>query len=503
MDCIQPCTAWVVPTLDENVPFIMDMMREAKDHLTVGWEGHLVDDLTDLSVWRRAAHIAAGILLLIPIINCVVFFILEDFSVRVPVAPAVVDDAFFITDIQVPPARAEEVARRKQEALAFLQRDWTDGQRYRDASDQYARDFRAWEEVPVGAPPQRPEPPRWPWKCTPAIRNFNISDILARYSTDHAPSALRRFSHVLSSQQRDDFRVCLGRYNGEDGPYRVARQSLSRLYDFLCQREDEHCGTDRENAFKGYVAGILLQILDAHRNCIDQINSQLETLLMNVLISWEVERNRGSVEDLLQKRTAYELLRYLLNLIKKACLVEYPHYVHMADLERHVKATLIRDNSGVISSGGIVHFNHGEAARIEQLVLHKEPAGNEHSLQDAQRQQHRRNCYYDPLTHLIEELRVYHGDMRVLRNKIMIWARAYYGLEVDDPLTQDFVAQISADPNLPADEGGDLTYGAIFCFLRQLGILEENRGDGAWRLEMFPRPRPRPQFVPTWMGGRW
>ena len=514
--------------------FLCEPFDQGLQNIQTAWMGRRVDNISGkLDILDRITHVAAGLILLIPIINILVFNILKElsstfvFASRIgqfmngllndPVAvdPRSDDDldlqarvdgetlthqAFVLP--QEPPATAEEYARRKQACIDALNQAPYQGydnqaNAYEQALIEYRQQLRAHEHDPANPLPALPVPPNVPLACANSILAFNLDVILNMYDGDLDPIRLEEFydfARVPASIQRELSLHLRVRYEDQrlGQQQRMAKELLSKLFDFLNQKKPLFVGTDRENPFKAQVRNIFIRIEDAHHNCVDQVNSQLEAIVIDTIANFDTGNGQAeTLHDYLIQRAAYSDFQYRSNLIKEICLMEYPNEHHLADLERAVKqkiAEMLDLGAQVMNAGAILNFHNIEemAENVANIFLNGRPmdldripdpqnriyqANPDKYIQQMRERQTASQC--NAQQYLISNLRTpVAGNGRTLRNDMLIWARQYFHLEADDALTNQFIREISATPDeLDASEGGPLKYGALLYYLDRIGIL--------------------------------
>lgn len=457
---------------------------------------------TDLSLLDRVGSLVIGLLLLVPLINAVVFAILQAidssfvfqrahfappaplvYPLQIPGVPAApgaaqpipADEAYLqrrnegvaiVPDapvLQEPPATPEEYQRRKNAAIAQL--------------------------------PHYPERGHRNFECSHEVVQYDLDAILARFNGDHNPERLAELYDYCGFPQarRRELDGCIREYSraGLNDQKRMTKVLLSKLFDFFqISRPLFQAGTEQEVLFKAQIANTFDRIIDSHRNCVDQVLSQMETIISDTIADFESIRGQGIVtlRDRIISRTAFTLFKYRAHLIRQICAVEYPDEDHMADMERLVKqrlAGMMGMQGGVFDVGAyydgmirdlpakienivsIFLFGQASPARIQQ--------DDQRGLIDDRITTRRRESRYDPEQYLTNALRTYHGEAKSLRNDILLWVRQHFNLAADDELTTNFVRAISEEPDaLDASEGGNMTHRAVLFVPTEIGIFRNN-----------------------------
>jgi hypothetical protein len=267
-----------------------------------------------------------------------------------------------------------------------------------------------------------------------------------------------------------------------------AKNLLSKLYDFFQRNRGLFpVGSEQEGLFKAQIRDTFDRIVDAHNNCVDQVLSQLESIICDVIADFESIRGQGAqtMVERIQNRTAFTLFKYRANLIRGICVSEYPDERHMADMERLVKqrlAAMMGMQGGVLNVGaqygGMIQDADAKIENITHIFLFGEASaarlqqdGNGGLLTDAVTRR-RREAQYNPETYLVNALKTYHGSERTLRNDLLLWVRSHYDLATDEAHTTNFVRALSAEPDvLDVENGGNLTHPGLLYLLDRTGVL--------------------------------
>lgn len=520
--------------------YMCEPFNQGVQNIQSAWKGRRVDQIdTNLNSSERMTHMAVGVILLIPIINGIALAILESmgsanlFSKRgtegfCPFTQPIIletvqndeeldlqaridGDALISDDFELPEepqVSAAEYAARKQRFIDLMNQENNRFKEFDRLGNLYEEEMRAYNEEirrfpdalqqfqrnrgadPVRAP-QKPEPIEIPGHINPRITNFNLDEMLAPFRIDNEPEELSQFYDYANvpERMRRELDQCLRRYEGRIGDQeRSAKTQLSRLIDFLIQKRPTFDGTQKEGAFKGQIRNICARIVDAHRNCVDQVNSQLESIMIDVIANFQTANGEApNLQQYLINRAAYTNFQYMTNLIKEICSMEYPLERHVADLERAVKqrvADILQLQGELFRAGAILNFAHLEEytenviniflngrATNPNRIPNQEGHDRNPQLYRLNLELRQKESKYDPKQYLINNLRRLDAGARNLRNTILLWARKHYQLEAEDAQTEEFVRIISEDPVFTADEGGNLKYSALLYFLEEIGIL--------------------------------
>lgn len=317
-------------------------------------------------------------------------------------------------------------------------------------------------------------------RCTDEICRFDLDAVLARFRTDYPHRNLEQFFGYagIGYSQRIGMSGYLGRYDrNDDGAQEtIVKNCFSRLYDFLMQKKALFQHSPKEDLFKAEIRHIFDQIRDAHHNCIDQVGSQVESIMIRTIASYEMARgsrsqNRGAK---LRAMAACALFEHKLQLIREICVKEYPNESHFVVIEREAKRILAEDlglTGDIVQAGAhyssMIRDMENKARNVAEIFLHGRPL-------EAFRRANRRyeEDQYRPEEFFSKGLRTFEGHLRTLRNDIMLWMRSYFNVGAEDELTQLFVQAISEDDTFTAEDGGNLEPEALVCLLKTFGIFE-------------------------------
>jgi len=212
-------------------------------------------------------------------------------------------------------------------------------------------------------------------------------------------------------------------------------------------------------AFREVVRTFVRQIGDANKDCIDQMNSQLE----NQILSLIVDESSGSRQEKMQFKVGLALCQYRASLIGEYIQEIYPDEKHMADLERYAKDHL----SGLLNLSGKI-FN--SKAQFSHCL--ENPEAKTEKIGQAVQNKYT-NSYLDWLTKQCQADENTFPVTKSLRDDIRAWSNDHFLLlELDDehPFVQE-LSKVKDDPMKIANEGGPLTFEAILVCLETTGIL--------------------------------
>jgi hypothetical protein len=302
------------------------------------------------------------------------------------------------------------------------------------------------------------------FQIKPAVHQFNLQSLLSRYeasANQHQPTELYSADLLnwaeMEPGQRGPFQTAIDDYhNRRDDVRRVAVcKVFCVLVEYFAQMRPLARTNEQQNLLKQQFNRVVASIIDANTDCVNQMLSQLQTVLLDVVA--EGDAMRGGRNSLQMKFNAFFgllLCRYRTELLREILARQNPNFAHMPELERLAIQRLM-DNLGI--QGQI--FEVG--ARGENLV--SDAQGRIDRAIQAFTQE------YKPVDYLLGLVRTYHGGNQVLRNRIMLWAFEYFQLanaaDLDRRLSEDY-------DDMQASGGGNLTLAGVVFLLRELNILE-------------------------------
>ncbi|MBX7067034.1 MAG: hypothetical protein K1X28_07375 [Parachlamydiales bacterium] len=435
-----------------------------------------------LSLIYRVGQLCIGLLLIVPLVNIVALQLFK--LLRSPfVDPSMIigNTCFGILGSSQNQTDDEAYLELKNKGDVLLPQE--PAAQAPVAEEQYnQRKQAAIDRLRAPVAPQNAQVARF--KCADEIMEFNLDHILARFNAEINPSRLSEFFDYAEVEitKRWELEGYFRNYGDRQPRERIIRQYFSKLFDFFNEKKAMFQGHQRENLFKAEIRYVFDKIIDAHRNCIDQVLSQVEGLMLDVIASFETAHIRGGLtrEQALAHQAAYYLFKHKLDLIKTICVKEYPNEAHMADLERMTKqklADILGLNGEIFEAGAqynIVNDMDMKASNVAHIFLEGRPLheyrGRAVNLARAGRRY--AEDQFKPEEFFAEGLRTYHGEPRNLRNNILLWVRSYFHLDADNDQTREFIRAISEDEALTADEGGNLTTPALLHLLETIGVFE-------------------------------
>jgi hypothetical protein len=417
----------------------------------------------DLTLSERVGAAVVGILLIIPIVNAVVMAILKGIKSDLlypttanalsntgtqnnPV-PLINDPP--IAPLDLSPISTEQMIARKRGALERL----AEIENMAGPADQSLIELNN------------------RFRPHSQILRFNLDAVLQRYQTAHAPSKLYDFmdwADIPNNSDRTRFRNAVDPF--EDDPDDLDEPQEATVRRLLCnmaeyfeqQRARVGSGTPEETELKEQFARVYSSIIDADNNCIDQMLSQIQTLLLDTIAEGDTGSAGGSVQAKIISRAGLALCKYRQNLLREILVRQNPNNYHMADLEREVTQRVAQElglQGRIFEAGAAYAFTSNLEAKVNRAL-------------DAFREE------YKPFEHLVKELRTYHGAYQSLRNSILIWAAEYYGFadETGAPLPDgtpapDMEGRLSEDPDNILSNGGNFNCPGLALLLDALGLL--------------------------------
>jgi hypothetical protein len=340
-------------------------------------------------------------------------------------------------------------------------------------------------------PGQRPIP----FGVVQSILSFDLDVALRPYSGAVARNAItnlkgpKRLLEMYDWAGRDDLdaaityttrRQSLNGYLGNYGPSATgrgltARTSLCQLFNmWTVKKEKVRLGQLNEDTIKTEIRTQMRALQDAHANCIDQVNGQIENILLDALP--DLLENRGQVTKI-QQLAGCALFKYRSNLLKNIVRQQNPNEVHMADLEREVKNRVgiaLGIHAAAVSSGAAYQVVENVELKSQRAMdefarlYNNPPVGRS----DDQR----------PLGFLKRDLQTYHGySTRVLRAEMLKRVLAEYDLENaynDDLEVVDETAKILVRVGSREGEDGFLqaqswSDAGAYWYMEQLGLTAE------------------------------
>ncbi len=308
---------------------------------------------------------------------------------------------------------------------------------------------------------------------------FNLDAVLQRYPAGQDPIALCSFFHWAEA---DEFKwgpfitaIRLEQFEDLRGSdqYVMAKDLLGRLNSYFAQKKAQVIvGSQAEIHLKEQFKESVDKIIDAYRNCIDQMVLQLQELMLNIIADDFTTMHRDNrQQERMLFRAGHELCKYRMNLLKEICIRQNPIEQHEADLELAIMKELSDALDDVLGM-------HGSIFKIGSQYINL--------LDDVHYRAYLVLCVfweeYQPLEYLAEQLKTAHGNINILRNELSTWAMTHYGIEDEDaehPAKTDMNPRLveNYNPNTFSDfiNGGEWTSAATFLLLEAAGLVSEKQ----------------------------
>lgn len=308
------------------------------------------------------------------------------------------------------------------------------------------------------------------------VLEFNFEAILKQYDKSYSPQKLEEFYDFakIAEADREKLNQIFAYYENRKNPdekVQYAIRMLSVIYGFLNTHKDSFKDPKRQTVFIGLIRAVFYHIINGHKNCLDQVNSQFETLILDTIrsINHKIQNSKETLKEYLCRQASYEIYRYKIRLIKEIISSVCKNYEHQADLERALAHRVAKQLGLSAQSGAIVKYLEKQLIKV----------ANDFMLIYSKR--------FNPEKFLLDNLQSSSksllGD---LRNNILYWASKNFGLEEDvktidgDPKSdisnEKFAKAISEDENPKdgtfADEGADLKLGVLIFYLKEIGIFK-------------------------------
>ncbi len=414
----------------------------------------------DLSLSERVSAAVVGILLIIPIVNAIAYAILKIASSDLLYSKE--SEALErVTPINTSVSHEEMIAR-KWEALDRLTEIDEMVRPGQQALSEISRHF----------------------ELNNYVLQFDLDRLLERYRNRHAPTKLYDFmdwAGIPNNYQRDAFRSAIDPFSQggirRDAQHLSVQTSFGYLAEFFVQRQAQvEAGTPEEAALKEQFARVYATIIDANRGCIDQMLTQLQELVLDLISEGDAEGGDNPIQIQLINRVGLVLCQYRSRLLTMILARQNGDETHMADLQRVVTqqaAEALGMQGGIFAAGA--RFRHAVSntdVRVNRAVS---------SFLDE----------YKPLEYLLNDLSGVAGNHRTLRCELLKWATDFFGSDLetdsmgnpapanlpDGSVAPHMDARLSEDlePNaMSAFEGGTIRIQGVALLLEKLGIIDQS-----------------------------
>ena len=320
------------------------------------------------------------------------------------------------------------------------------------------------------------------------VLEFDYDALLDRYDCHLNPLKLLNFFDYADPGEQYAFHAKRSRFTQILRTYPVGveneseqrieiRKNLSRLSVIFEEQKTRVANSPAQiGALKQQIRLIVLQLIDAHDNCIDQVLTQLENIILHA-IATELKPEAASAQEQLHAQAALLLFNYKSNLIKSTCQKQNPNEPHMADLERALKqraAPLLSLESQITSVGAAfgslvddLETKLEAGCKAVNRRYNNDPSFlNESNLTD-----HWSDVDERPLSYLKSELKAADAFSLAapLRSNLLAWSSIYFSFNDED--TQEIVEAASEDPNFDFTNGGSLNQAGILWLLESAGII--------------------------------
>lgn len=324
--------------------------------------------------------------------------------------------------------------------------------------------------------------PNQAFAVNPGLLTFDLGAVLQRYPAVQQPSVLLNFLGwaEVEAGKRGAFQAAVMRYNNLFGSPQqlMARTLLSHMSAYFTQKRAlVSSGTQEETDLKEQFRGIVDRMIDANQNCVDQVLSQLEQMMLDVIAEGSPEAAGNRAVGRLFYRAGQELCKYRSVLVREICARENPRERHMPTLERLVKQRL----GAALGMGGAVFETGAQYAHMLRDYEGGSPSSRAPRIEaDIQRTMNTFLNEYRPLEYLTNNLRSNLGNARKLRSELSVWADRHYGISREDAEAADTTATtvpaaLNMDRRLaahPDDDYGTFSMGGHWTPAATLWLLE-------------------------------
>lgn len=293
------------------------------------------------------------------------------------------------------------------------------------------------------------------------VLSFDLDQLVKQYTNGNTEYSLVELSSFIdwagipdAEASREQFEAIISRHldeQAEDAHTAVANRYMGLLASyFTAQRQNTSVGTDQETILKAQFRRAYYGIIDADSDCVDQMLSQLETLVLDIVAEGDLGQNSNGNQMKLVQFTALALCKYRNSLLKQIIAKELPREEHASDIERDVAKLIAQEvgqNGEIYESGarfsGLVHDLSDKISLVRGKFWEE----------------------YKPMEYLLNDLRTYHGNHKGLRNQILSWASHRFDLEKLSPLLSE------ESDGFAVVDGGNFTYPGLILLLDEIGIV--------------------------------
>ena len=309
------------------------------------------------------------------------------------------------------------------------------------------------------------------------ILQFNLDKALQRFPVDQEPIALCSFLDwaEVSLFKKFSFRmvILLEKYKDlrSTAQYIMTKDLLSRLNSYFAQKRDQVIvGSPAELHLKEQFRHSVDKIIDASRDCIDQMLLQLQEIMLNIIADvFTTIHNGNQQQGRLLFRAGHELCKYRMNLLKEICIRQNRHEQHVADLELAIMKELSTALDDILGMQGSIFKIGTPYINLLDNVSYRASLVLREFLNE-----------YKPLEYLVKQLKTPHGCMNNLRNELHTWALTHYGIEDEDhPAETDMNPRLveNYNPDTFSDfiNSGEWTLAATFLLLEANCLITQKQ----------------------------
>jgi hypothetical protein len=306
---------------------------------------------------------------------------------------------------------------------------------------------------------------------------FNLDKVLEGYPVDQEPTALCSFLDwaevILFKKISFGMVILLEKFKDIRGTdqYVMTKDLLSRLNSYFTQKRAQVVvGSLEELHLKEQFRHSVDKIIDASRDCIDQVLLQIQELMLSFAADDFTAIHSGDKQQgRMLFRAGHELCKYRMNLLKEICIRQNRNEQHVADLELAIMKEL--SNADVLGMQGSIFKIGTPYIRLLDNVPERAYLVLLEFLNE-----------YKPLEYLVKQLKTPHGCMHNLRNELNTWAKTYYDIEEED---EDHPTETDMNPRLVENYNPDTfsdfvynaewTLAATFLLLEARGLISQKQ----------------------------
>ena len=253
------------------------------------------------------------------------------------------------------------------------------------------------------------------------VQQFNLNSALGFLQATPDLFATERYKELFSVNgetaievgKQQTIKNLIQRYRIPDPSLQTeeAGRLINRIFTYLLlkkQQFDQHSSSSSE-PLKEFIKKILESLIDAHTNCEDQVLSQIENILLDIL----EDMNENDIKN----KCGISILRYNLDSLKETLVKEFADRGETVELEREVKKQFFTNYLGEPPTfiemgpryGGIFPNIKENASHVIALTLEQ----------------------IDPIGYLLKEINQT-GQQRILFNLMCKWYSENYFEKMDE-----------------------------------------------------------------------